>query len=889
MNDLIHLPASAPSEAGLSRSLRPLLAILVLAGLGFANLTERRENSYLQSRTKTRLGEDWKVYAGGDPTGAKDASFNDASWTTTSVPHDMSQPLVGKTTDIDPGNKGWYRKHFTLPTSAAGKRVTLQFDGVYHWCKVYVNGTLVGSQEFGYVSFQVDITNAVKASGDNVIAVWVDNLTQRQSRWYSGTGIYRHVWLTITDPVHVKNWGTAITTPNATAAKSTVKINTEVTNDGTASATRTLRTVICDSTGTPVDSVSSSITVAAGATTKFAQSIDLSGIKLWSPETPYIYNAYTKILDGTNLSDDYVTPFGIRDLQVSSTKGMTINGVSVKLRGACLHHTMIPTGAVVPEAMWVRVLNQLKASGTNSIRTAHNPMSPEFMDLCDRMGMLVMDEWCDKWKTWWAGSQYLDWDKVWKTDLRLFIERDRNHPSVVLWSYGNEVDAGTSGKVSQYEYDMSGTIVPFAKTIDDSRLYTHGVANGFSGDWAGYAKLAQYEDVVGVNYNDGGYANMISLAPNAIFVGTEQYPYGTSWNNAKNRVQVLGEHIWTGMDYLGEVKPMGEPCGFLDACAFRKTWFSYRKSIIGSEPVVKLGVGSPTGSGAWAPPILSESWNESGSKNVVAYSNCQSVSLYLNGTLVGTKTYTAGNLSTSQWTVNWASGTLKVVGSNNGTQVAVDSLITTGTASRIVLKSDRTTLYADGDDLANVEAYVVDAKGNHIWSATNNLKYTVAGAGRALGIGTGDLSKTVAFSDNRNAYEGRAYIPLQSTTTPGSITLTVSSNGLTSGTVTLTTIAQPAPGTSTGVLNRSASRGASISFARKSGDHAMEMGYHLGKSGSVRISVLTPAGREVASFDQGVQAAGFHEWSWNKVPGERAYLIRVKAEGESATRLVAIP
>jgi len=863
------------------------LTILALASLGFGNLTERRESRYLQSREKTRIDEGWKVYAGGDPAGAKDAGFNDAGWTATNVPHDMSIALVGKTTDIDPGNKGWYRKHFTLPANATGKRIKVQFDGVFHWCKVYVNGTLVGAQEFGYVSFEVDITNAVKATGDNVIAVWVDNLTQRQSRWYSGTGIYRHVWMTMTDPVHVRNWGTAITTDGATSAKSTVKINTEVTNDGTASATRTLRTVICDSTGAPVDSVSSSVTIAAGATTKFTQSLDLAGAKLWSPESPYMYNAYTKVLDGAKLTDDYVTPFGIRDLQFSVAKGMTINGVTTKLRGACLHHTMVPTGAVVPEAMWVRVLNELKASGTNSIRTSHNPTSPEFLDLCDRMGMLVMDEWCDKWKTWWAGSQYLDWDKVWKADLRLFLERDRNHPSVVLWSYGNEVDQGTSGKVSQYEYDMSGTIVPFAKTIDNSRPYTHGVANGFSGDWAGYAKLAQYEDIVGVNYNDGGYGNMISLAPNALFVGTEQYPYGNSWGNAKNRPQVLGEHIWTGMDYLGEVKPMGEPCGFLDVCAFRKTWFYYRKSIIGSEPVVKLGIGSASGSGAWAPPILSESWNESGSKNVVAYSNCASVSLYLNGTLVGTKNYTAGNLSTSQWTVNWASGTLKVVGSNNGKQVAVDSLITTGAPAKIVLKSDRTTLYADGDDVANIDAYVVDAAGNHIWSAKNNLKYTVSGAGRGWGVGTGDLSVTAPYSDNRNAYEGRAYIPIQSTTTPGSIAVTVSSNGLTSGVVTLTTIPQPLGGL-TGVSPRGTVVGP-ISFELKSGSHAVEMAYVLDKSCRVRVSAMLPDGRMVADFDEGSKSAGQHAWVWNGVPGQHTYFVRLQAGDRSTTRMVVVP
>jgi beta-galactosidase len=869
----------------------PALAVLALAGLASANITERRENQYLQSRVKTRIDEGWKLLVGSNPTGAQNTNFDDAAWTTTNVPHDMSAVLMGVNNNgIDPGQKGWYRKHFTVPAGSSGKQVIIQFDGVYHDAVVYINGTQVASQLYGYVSFKADITKYLNATGDNVLAVWVDNKTVQTSRWYSGSGIFRHVWMITTDPVHVKNWGTAITTPDAAASKSTVKINTEVTNETSASVSRTLVTVLCDSTGKRIDSISTPITVAAGATTKFAQSIDVTSPNLWAPNNPYLYNAYTKILNGTALVDDYVTSFGIRNITYN-TSGFFINGVFTKMKGVCVHHTMVPGGAVAPEQYWARVIKELQASGTNSIRTSHAPMAPEFYDLCDKMGMLVMDEWCDKWKDWWAGSSYQDYDKVWKADLTLFLERDRNHPSIYIWSYGNEVaTSATGGAMPQYEYDMSGTIVPFAKTIESSRPYTHAVANGFSGDWAGYAKLQNYEDIVGVNYNDGGYGNIIAQNANVLLIGTEQYPYGNSYNNCKNRNQVFGEHIWTGMDYLGEVAPLGEESGFLDPCAFRKTWFAERKSIVSTDPVVKLGTGSTAGGGAWTPPILSESWNESGSKNVVAYSNCASVSLYLNGTLVGTKTYTAGNPSTSQWTVNWASGTLKVVGSNNGTQVAVDSLITTGAAAKIVLKTDRTTIYADGDDLSNIEAYVTDAAGNHIWSATNTLSYTIAGAGRGFGIGTGDLSKAASIvATSRAAYEGRAYLPVQSTTTPGSITVTVSSNGLTAGTLTLTTVPQPAVGTPTSVSSRSVAPGTSISFAHKTGAHAMEMGYQLDKAGTVRISVLTPTGQEVAAFDQGVQGSGFHTWSWSAVPAQHAYLIRLQAEGSSTTRFVAIP
>jgi beta-galactosidase len=866
----------------------PALSVLLLAGLGSANITERRENQYLQARTKTRIDEGWKILVGSNPSGAQNTAFSDAGWTTTNVPYDMANALVGTGKGTDPGQKGWFRKHFTVPTGTAGKQVIVQFDGVYHDAVVYINGTQVASQEYGYVSFKADITKYLNLTGDNVLAVWVDNLTVQTSRWYSGSGIFRHVWLITTDPVHVKNWGTAITTAGATAASSTVKINTEVTNETSSSASRTLVTVICDSTGKRIDSVSTPITVAANTTTKFPQSIAITGCNLWSPTNPYVYNAYTKIMNGTTLADDYVTPFGIRDITYS-TSGLFINGVNTKMKGICMHQTMVPVGSAVPEQMWARVIKQLQAAGVNSIRTSHCPMEPEFYDLCDKMGMLVMDEWCDKWKTQWAGSYYQDYDNVWQADLTLFLERDRNHPCIYIWSYGNEVDPGSNGSVSQYEFTMSGTIVPFAKAIDASRPYTHAVANGFSADWPGYVKLAQYEDIVGVNYNDGGYATGIADGPNVVWIGTEQYPYGTTWNNCKSRPQVLGEHIWTGMDYLGEVSPMGENSGFLDDCAFRKTWFYYRKAIIGTDPVVKLGVGSTSTSGAWVTPTLSESWNQSGSQNVVAYSNCQSVSLYLNGSLVGTKTYSAGTPSVSQWTVNWASGTLKVVGSNNGTQAAVDSLITVGAASKVVIQSDRTTLYADGDDVANLDVYITDANGNHVWNATNTLTYTVTGNGRSYGIGTGDLTVASNFTGNSHAaYEGRAYIPVQSTTTPGSITVNVTANGLAAGSIALTTVPQPAGGT-TSIGGRSAAVPEALSFDLKSGLHSVEMDYQLNQPSPVRISVLLPDGRTVEDFNEGTQSTGAHSWSWAGIPGEHAYFVRLQADGRSTTKMLVVP
>jgi beta-galactosidase len=288
-------------------------------------------------------------------------------------------------------------------------------------------------------------------------------------------------------------------------------------------------------------------------------------------------------------------------------------------------------------------------------------------------------------------------------------------------------------------------------------------------------------------------------------------------------------------------------------------------------------------------PTLSESWNKSGSQNVVAYSNCQSVSLYLNGTLVGTKTYSAGTPSVSEWTVNWASGTLKVVGSNNGTQVAVDSLITVGAASKLVIESDRTTLYADGDDVANIDVYITDANGKHVWNATNTITYSISGNGRGYGIGTGDLTTASNFTGNSHAaYEGRAYIPVQSTTTPGTITVSLTSSGLTAGSIVLTTIAQPTGATR--VLNRTVSGDASaVSFTLKSGLHSVKMDYRLDMESQVRISVFLLSGRMVGDFDEGIKGSGLHSWTCKGITKGNAYFFRLKADGRSITRLMIAP
>jgi beta-galactosidase len=761
-----------------------MLSVLLffVAGNAQATPTERVERRYLKNRIKLRIDEDWKVQTG-NQSGAEAVAFDDSGWATTNVPHDMSITLVS-TTDSDPGAIGWYRKHFTLPPGFAGKTVIVQFDGVYQDSRIYLNGTEVGSQRFGYVSFCCDLTPYLHATGDNVLAVFVDNLTSRRSHFYSGTGIYRHVWLIATDMVHIKNWGTAVTTPKVAVAQSEISIRTEVVNELATPQTRDLETTIYDDAGNALQAVSTPFTVAAKSSNICAQTLSLSSCKLWSPATPVLYYAYSRILNNSAQADDYISPFGIRELKYSATGGFAINGVPAKLKGVCIHHTLVPAGAAVPDAMWERTIKELLASGCTSIRTSHNPQSPEFYDYCDRLGMMVMDEWCDKWSQTNAGSFYADFDQVWQKDLTSFIERDRNHPSVVIWSLGNEVAAAE--KVPEYIPNTLKTLVPFARKLDYSRPYTHACVAGWH-DAPGMVALAEVEDIVGVNYQDFLFDAMHAKNPDAVIIGTEQDPYSVpgsnvpTWYSVRDRPYVVGHHLWTGVDYLGESKhTLGGESGFLDNCIFRKSWFYYQQSQWSEAPMVHVTVGNGTGNGR-AMPVLAENWNQSGPVDVVTYTNCESVDLYVNATKIGTqKSSDFARTGVMQWTkVPWHAGEIRAVGMNGGTVVATDTIRTVGSPAKLMLKPDRTTLEADGNDVSCVEVDVCDADNNSIITAGNPVQFTLTGPGRSVGIASSDWTSSEPFkATSRNAYKGKALIVVQSTLIPGTIGLTVTSPGL---------------------------------------------------------------------------------------------------------------
>jgi beta-galactosidase len=648
-----------------------------------------------------------------------------------------------------------------------------------------------------------------------------------------------------------------------------------------------------DEAGNALQKLTTPISINAKTIDTCKQTLTLTLCKLWAPATPVRYYAYTRLLNGTAAADDYVTPFGIRELKYSATTGFTINGngISYKLKGACVHSALAPCGAATPDEMWERTIKELLASGCTSIRTAHNPMAPEFYDYCDQLGMMVMDEWCDKWDTTNGGSHYADFLQVWQKDLTSFLERDRNHPSVVIWSLGNEVIA--TGTIVPFITDRLKMLVPFAKNIDKTRPYTHACVAGWS-DAAGFANMGKIEDVVGVNYQDFLYPSIHSSNPAAVICGTEQDPYALpgsnvpTWFSSRDNIYVVGHHLWTGVDYLGESGGLGATSGFLDNCIFRKSWFYYQQAQWLSAPMVHATVGDGTGNGR-AMPSLSENWNQTGPVTVTTFTNCETVDLYVNSTKVGTKKLSdfSKNMVMLWTNVPWSSGVIKAVGMNGGVQAAVDSIKTAGAAAKIVLKPDHTALYADGEDAASIEVDIADADNNLVITAANQVSFAMTGPGRSLGIASGNWTSAEPFkATSRQTFHGKALIVIQSTTTPGTINLTVNSGTLTPATLTLTTSSQPMTGINAdaplwNIFNEKAS---AIACSRNPGNKNIRIGYRVDVPGKVNLSVVSSSGRMVKNLTNSFHKAGEYSTEWNAMSGSGVYFLVLKMNNDEMVR-----
>lgn len=497
----------------------------------------------------------------GDPSGAEARSFADLSWRTVNLPHDWSiegRPDKNNPTGSEggyfPAGTGWYRKTFTAPHEWRGKRVSVEFDGVYRDAMVYLNGRKLGTHPYGYTSFCFDLTPDLDFAAPNVLAVRVDNSAQPNSRWYSGSGIYRHVRVVVTDPIHVAHWGVFVTTSEASNGAAKVTIRTRVANESTAGAGLVLQTTLMDQAGKAAGSAQSRLTVAPGADTEAdteaTQEIAIANPALWSPDAPRLYRAVTQLLQDGKVVDEVVTPFGIRTLAWSAENGLLLNGKAIKLAGGSVHHDNGPLGAAAFDRAEERRVELLKAAGYNAVRTAHNPPSPAFLDACDRLGLLVLDEAFDTWKANKVRFDYgRDFEEWWQRDISAMVLRDRNHPSIVLWSIGNEIPEVLVERGPAIAKQLAAQV----RSLDSSRPLTQAFPTSTSGPLpdAVFSVL----DIGGYNYNLAQhYADDHRRVPSRLMVTTESFPAAAfeQWQLAKDNPFIVGEFVWTAMDYLGE-------------------------------------------------------------------------------------------------------------------------------------------------------------------------------------------------------------------------------------------------------------------------------------------------------------------------------------------------
>jgi beta-galactosidase len=795
-----------------NRFLLALATILCLASLARA-----------ADRTAS-FDADWRFHLG-DVPGAEQLALDDGGWRHLDVPHDwMIEGVPGKDPSLmegpfDPkspggagngyldGGVGWYRKHFARP---AGGHVAVQFDGVYMDSNVWLNGHLLGNHPYGYTSFEYDLTPFL-VDGDNVIAVRTE-VDQPCSRFYSGAGIYRHVWLTSTGPIHVDHWATVVTT-EMKGDDATVMARTRVANAATAGGVAvTVEATVLAPDGAPVGHTTVPVNPAGEA----SLNIDVFGAKLWSVETPALYTLAMDVKVGGHTVDHVTTPFGIRTVEFTVDHGMLINGKHVPIRGVCDHHDLGCLGAAVNTRAIERQLEILKSFGVNAIRTSHYPPTPELLDLCDRMGFVVMDEAFDEWKHGKTKLGYGRFFDAWsERDITSMVDRDRNHPSIVLWSIGNEIPEQGDTKNGQA---MAQRLTDLVHREDPTRPTTSALSNANGAVKTGFAKAL---GVFGVNYSINFYTDArvhghvpmigsetasalssrgeygLALDPKTGQVTIQkQFDHqvtdydlvGPAWGNrAETSLEAFqrdpwmtGEFVWTGFDYIGEPTPYNWPSrssyfGIVDLCGFPKDRYYLYQSEWTAKPMVHL--------------LPHWNWEQFAGKAIPVwcYTNADAVELLLNGKSLGVKTMADRKDLHLEWSVPFEPGTLRAVAKKGGQVVATDEVHTAGRPAKLALAVDRSSIHAGARDLAFVTTTVTDADGHVCPTAGDEVHYAVTGPATIAGLGDGDATNHEPFQgDHHRIFNGMGLVVLQAGKEGGAVTLTASAEGLAGATVSVT-------------------------------------------------------------------------------------------------------
>lgn len=763
------------------------LFLLMMQAVAFAQ-------SPKQVRIITNFDSDWSFIQQDVPEAEK-IGFDASKWRKLNVPHDWSIEGAYEKTNLTargggylPSGIGWYRKVFNLDESLAGKKVTIEFDGVMANSEVWINGFYLGKRPYGYISFNYDLSKHLSfgKGKPNVIAVKADNTVQPASRYYTGAGIYRHVRLVSTDLVHLDDWGVFITTPSATAQKALVKVETSISNESGKASQLTLETSVVNPDGKVIKTVQTKQTIEAGKTAKIVKDIEVSNPKLWNVETPVIYKTLTKVIVGGKVIDDQFNTFGIRSFRFDAATGFWLNDKNFKLKGACLHHDGGAVGAAVPLSLWEFRLNKLKEAGVNAIRTAHNPVAPEFLDLCDQMGFLVMDETFDTWtsaKNNGEKGYNRFWKEWWEQDTRDMVLRDRNHPSIVIYSVGNEIhdDLNSPEGFKKYKdqqdlvhlLDPSRPVTMALFRPANSKVYTNG--------------FAETMDVVGQNYRENELVALHNQKPSLKVIGTENTHVIQQYLALRDNPFMAGQFLWTGFDYLGEADwpQVTNGQGLFDRIGSWKQQSLQRQSWWAEKPTVHIvRKEENAGAGEWINNWTPTDFDTYDDAKVAIYSNCDEVELFLNGKSLGNKPKPADD-SPRLWEVTFEKGTIKAVGKNKGKEVAAEELKTAGAPAKIILSVDKNKIGSRWDDVAFVTAKVYDEQGNICPNADNLIRFTLSGNGIIDAVDNGSITSHEMYkTQQRHAYRGVVMANIKGNIA-GNLEVKATADGLEAGSVKL--------------------------------------------------------------------------------------------------------
>lgn len=756
---------------------------------------------------KTLIDSSWKFFLG-DEQAASKSDYNDSKWRIVNLPHDWSiehsideKALSGNDGGYRVAGIAWYRKELMVPAALKEEKVYLYFEGVYMNSSIYVNGQLIGGHPYGYTSFFCDATSAIIPGKKNVVAVRVDNSQQKNCRWYSGSGIYRHVWLIHTPKVHIENWGVAVHTPQVSASQATVQVKTMLNNETSVDKEVKVTVKVADAE----DAVSTVIIPARGKK-EVIQKLEVSHPKLWDINAPNLYDAHISILDNDKIIDTYSQSFGIRTIHYS-VKGFFLNGRKLDLNGGCVHHDNGILGAAAFDRAEFRKVQMMKSAGFNALRTSHNLPSEAFLEACDRLGMLVIDEAFDGWRESKTPHDYASlFDKYWQQDIEGMVLRDLNHPSIIAWSIGNEVIERKKIEVVTTAHKLASKIREY-----DNRPITSALA-AWDSAWEIYDPLAAELDITGYNYMIHKHAEDHQRVPDRVMWQTESYAKDTyqNWSLVHDFDYIIGDFIWTGIDYLGESgigrwwydgdvpgehyeRPLypwhAAYCGDIDLTGWRKPISHYRNLLYNDTEKLYMAVREPDGyygkirTGLWTAYPTWESWNWPGheGKNieVEVYSKYPIVRLYLDDKLLGEKVVGRETEMKAVFSLPFKPGTLKVEGVENGVVKDAKMLSSASEPVAIRTKVENREMKADGTDLSFVQIEIVDREGRVCPNASVELEAIVTGSGVLAALGNADIKDPDTYADQiHKSWKGRALAVVRSTKKAGKVKLTIKSKGL---------------------------------------------------------------------------------------------------------------